>query len=121
MIRKLLFWLILIPLAIVILMFASANREMVTVSFDPFSAHAPAALVKMPLFVLIFALVILGVLIGGVAAWLRQSGYRRAARLRDAEVASLQREIDGLQTRLAEAQIPLNEATARLSYRPPAS
>src|SRR5687767_2731469 len=79
MIRKLVFWLVLVPLAIVILMFAVANREVVTVSFDPFSSHQPAASVRVPLFVLIFILVILGVIIGGVASWLRQGKHRRAA------------------------------------------
>jgi uncharacterized integral membrane protein len=68
MLRKLVFWLVLVPLAIVILMFAVANREIVTVSFDPFNATAPAASVNVPLFVLIFVLVILGVIIGVVAA-----------------------------------------------------
>ncbi len=71
MVRKLVFWLVLVPLAIVILMFAVANREIVTVSFDPFSATRPAASVSVPLFVLIFSLVILGVIIGGIAAWLQ--------------------------------------------------
>lgn len=123
MLRKLVFWLILVPLAIVILMFAVANREIVTVSFDPFSATAPAASVRIPLFVLIFVLVILGVVIGGVAAWLRQSGYRRAARQRDADVNALRREIETLNAKLADDRFeaPASDRTARLAYRPPAS
>ena len=44
-----------------------------TVSFDPFSATSPAYAATLPLFVLIFVLLILGVLIGGIAAWIRQS------------------------------------------------
>ena len=48
MLRKLVFWLLLVPLAIVILMFAVANRELVTVSFDPFDPTAPAASVSVP-------------------------------------------------------------------------
>ncbi len=89
MVRKLVFWLVLVPLAIIILMFAVANREIVTVSFDPFNATQPAASISVPLFVLIFILVILGVIIGGMASWLRQSGYRRAARRRDSDVHAL--------------------------------
>ncbi|MGE3988160.1 LapA family protein [Pseudorhodoplanes sp.] len=121
MLRKLVFWLILVPLAIVIVMFAVANREIVTVSFDPFNASAPAASISVPLFVLIFVLVILGVIIGGVAAWLRQSGYRRVARRHDADVAALRREIETLNAKLeAGFDPPAPEATARLAYRPPA-
>lgn len=122
MLRKLVFWLILVPLAIVILMFAVANREIVTVSFDPFSTTAPAASVSVPLFVLIFVLVILGVIIGGVAAWLRQSGYRRAARQRDADVTALRREIETLNTKLDDQfDVQGPDQTARLAYRRPAS
>jgi uncharacterized integral membrane protein len=122
MLRKLVFWLILVPLAIVILMFAVANRETVTVSFDPFSATQPAAAVSVPLFVLIFILVILGVVIGGVAAWLRQSGYRRAARRRDAEVSALHSEIEVLKARLEEKIAGSgSDQAARLAWRPPAN
>ena len=120
MIRKLVFWLILVPLAIIILMFAVANREIVTVSFDPFSAAQPAASISLPLFILIFILVILGVIIGGAAAWLRQTGYRRAARLRDSDVNSLRREIEALNVRLAERPMPpAPDDSARIAYHPP--
>ena len=122
MVRKLVFWLILVPLAIVILMFAVANREIVTVSFDPFSSVSPAAAISVPLFVLIFILVVIGVIIGGVAAWLRQSGYRRAARRRDADVGALRREIEVLNTRLAgQLDAPGSDPAARLAHRPPTS
>ena len=42
----------------------------------------------------IFAVLILGVLIGGIAAWLRQGKWRRAARRLDAEVRALHDEMD---------------------------
>jgi uncharacterized integral membrane protein len=122
MIRKLVFWLVLIPLAVVILMFAVANREIVTVSFDPFSSHQPAASVSVPLFILIFVLVILGVILGGVAAWLRQGRHRRAARVHQSHVVALRREVDNLNTRLADTMdSPSSERAARLGYRPPAN
>lgn len=126
MLSKLVFWLVLVPLAILILMFAVANREIVTVSFDPFNATAPAASVSVPLFVLIFILVVLGIIVGGVAAWLRQSGYRRAARQRDADVTALRREIETLNARLSERHddgfdVPVSNRAARLAYRAPAN
>ncbi len=119
MMRKLVFWLALLPLAIIILMFAAANRERVMVSFDPFSATQPAASVSVPLFVLIFTFVIVGVILGGIAAWLRQSAYRRAARASSAEIVALRREIESLNSRLADAMEPsLPDPAARISYRP---
>jgi len=117
MVRKLVFWLVVVPFAILILMFAVANREIVSVSFDPFSSTQPAASVTVPLFVLIFILVILGVIMGGVATWLRQSEYRKTARLRDSDVNALRREIERLNARLADG--PASAQAQRLGYRPP--
>jgi hypothetical protein len=77
LLRKIVAALILVPLAIVIIAFAVANRQIVTVSLDPFSSNPPAAAVTLPLFALIIVLLILGVVIGGVAAWLRQGKWRR--------------------------------------------
>jgi hypothetical protein len=73
-----------------------ANRQTVTVSFDPFSSAAPAYAVTLPLFVILFALLILGVVVGGTAVWLGQRRIRRARRRLDAEVAALHGEIEGL-------------------------
>ena len=87
MLRKIVAALILVPLAVVIVAFAVANRQIVTVSFDPFSPERPAASVTLPLFALVIVLLILGVLIGGIAAWLRQGKWRRTARRLEREVA----------------------------------
>ena len=121
MARKLVIWLVLVPLAIVILMFAVANRQLVTVSFDPFDAVQPAASLTLPLFVLVFILVLLGVIIGGIAAWMRQSRYRRAARVLEGDVAGLRREVALLNDRLAAMppEGPASNDTARLSYHQP--
>jgi uncharacterized integral membrane protein len=121
MVRRLLIWLVLVPLAVVILAFAMANRQLVTVSFDPFSAAQPAASLTLPLFVLIFVLVLLGVFIGGIAAWMRQSRYRRAARVLEGDVAGLRREVALLNERLVS--LPPDSSAprdaARLTYHPP--
>ena len=100
MFRKIVTLVIVVPLAAVIIAFAVANRELVTVSFDPFSATNPAYAATLPLFILIFVLVILGVIIGGAAAWLRQAQWRRAARKLDAEVRLLRQELSTARNRL---------------------
>jgi uncharacterized integral membrane protein len=92
--RKLVTALILVPLAAVMVMFAVANRGIVTVSFDPFDAAHPAFALQMPLFVLIFVLVGLGVVIGGVAAWLRQHKWRARARRAEADLRDLRARLD---------------------------
>ncbi len=119
MARKLVIWLVLVPLAIVLLMFAVANRQLVTVSFDPFNTVQPAASLTVPLFVLTFILVLLGVFIGGLAAWMRQSRYRRAARVLEGDVAGLRREVGMLNDRLASTSpdAAASHDAARLNYR----
>jgi hypothetical protein len=108
--RKFVTFVILVPLAIVIVMFAVANREVITVSFDPFSAAAPAFSVKMPLFALIFVLVGLGVVIGGVAAWLRQHKWRSRARRAEGEARDLRGRLDTAQPR-SSVPAPLESTT----------
>jgi uncharacterized integral membrane protein len=119
MIRKTVSAVILIPLALVLVALAVANREIITVSFDPFSATDPAFAVRAPLFVLVFVLVIAGVIIGGIAAWLRQSKWRRAARQREAELRAARAEVDRLRRQLAAGEAAA--APAPLSLRPPAA
>jgi len=84
---------IVVPLVAVIVAFAVANRQAVTVSFDPFSSASPAYAATLPLFAIIFAVLILGVLIGGIAAWIGQRKWRRAARRLDGEVRALHDEM----------------------------
>jgi len=95
-VRNIVAALILVPLAVVIVAFAVANRQVVTVSLDPFSAEHPAASVMLPLFALIIVLLVAGVVIGGVAAWLRQAKWRRTARRLEREVADLRAGIEEL-------------------------
>jgi uncharacterized integral membrane protein len=118
--RKLVSYLILVPLGLVIVALAVANREVITVSFDPFSAAAPAFTLRAPLFVLVFVLVIAGVIIGGIASWLKQGKWRRAARHTEAELRAARDEIDRLRREIA-----IREAAARerapLPLRPPAA
>jgi len=95
-VRKVIAAIILVPLAVVIIAFAVANRQIVTVSLDPFSSEHPAASLTLPLFALVIVLLVVGVLIGGIAAWLRQARWRRTARRLEREIADLHIEIEGL-------------------------
>jgi len=115
MVRKIVTAVIIVPLAIVIVAFALANRQAVTVSFDPFSLASPAYAASLPLFVLIFVLVIAGVIIGGIAAWLRQATWRRTARQLDADMRALHQELEALRRRSAEDQAR-REAAVRPSF-----
>jgi uncharacterized integral membrane protein len=98
--RKFFTALILIPLGLIFVVFAVANRHLVTVSFDPFNSSNPSVGVTLPLFVVIIAVAIAGVVAGGSATWFRQRHWRRAARQHEADA------------RLARAQLAEQRADA---------
>ena len=110
--RKVITPLILVPLAIVFAAFAVANCQTITVSLDPFDQAHPAFTIGLPLFALLLGVLVTGVVIGGVAAWMRQSRWRRAARLAQAQA----REVNAEFTRLKE-QIGIAEARNELAAR----
>src|SRR5262245_32268062 len=83
--RKFFTALVVIPLGLIFIIFAVANRHFVTVSFDPFNAADPAIAVSMPLFAVIITVAILGVVAGGMATWFRQRRWRQAARQYEAD------------------------------------
>src|SRR5262245_44137823 len=91
--RKILTAIVLVPLAIIIVMFAVANREVVTLTFDPFNSEQPAFALRSPLFLLSFVLVAIGVIIGGFAAWLNQGKWRARARHAEAEARLLREKL----------------------------
>ena len=118
--RKVVAAIILVPLAVIIVAFAVANRQNVTVSLDPFNPDVPAASLTKPLFVVILAVLILGVIIGGVAAWLRQTKWRRTARRLEREVTNLRAEVAALTRNSAPVGAPTTVAPAeRLQISPP--
>jgi uncharacterized integral membrane protein len=125
MLRKLVTALILVPLAIVLVAFAVANRQTVVVSFDPFDQAHPAFTLAVPLFALTLALVIGGVIIGGVAAWLRQSRWRRTARLAQGQARELGAELDRLKRSMRPVELPTSpvpgDYAPRLTIPPPAA
>jgi uncharacterized integral membrane protein len=67
--------------AVVLLGFAFANRDSVTVSFDPFASRDNAALsIAAPLFAVAIVAAMLGVVAGAFATWLSQGRHRRTSR-----------------------------------------
>ncbi|WP_025032948.1 lipopolysaccharide assembly protein LapA domain-containing protein [Bradyrhizobium sp. DOA9] len=94
--RKFLTALIVIPLGLILVAFAVANRHFVTVSFDPFIADDPSLSITLPLFLLLILVAALGVVAGGSAVWFGQRRWRRAARRNDAEARIARAELADL-------------------------
>lgn len=93
-------YLIVFPLALVLIALAITNRSPVTVVLDPFAPDNPALSFNVPLFLLVFGAVTFGVLIGGLAAWFSQGRHRKAARQVQYEAARFRREADELKKKL---------------------
>ena len=80
-------WILTLPLIAVAAIFAIANRELTTVDLWPFEASP-----RLPLFVILLACLVVGLVVGGVATWLSAAPTRRRARQARRRVAELERE-----------------------------
>ncbi len=116
--RKLVMALIVVPLLIIFVAFAVANRASVTVTFDPFDSVDPAFALKMPLFLLILTLIAFGIIVGGIVTWFGQRRWRVRARRAEQETASLREKLQSRQWP-AQPQLPPGEP-APLSFPPAA-
>jgi uncharacterized integral membrane protein len=108
--------LILLPVAILVVLLAVANRAPVTLSLDPFSQDAPEIATQLPLFAVLFAAVAVGVVIGGTATWLAQGKNRRASRQSRREARTLRYETERLR-----AQVPTSTLPATLPRSQPST
>lgn len=89
-------------LALVLIVVALANRGIVTVRAFPVNFEAWVGgdwSVSMPLFLLIFLSMLIGMLLGLVWEWLRESHMRAENTHRAREIAELEREVRALRTR----------------------
>ena len=98
---------IIAVIAIILVLFVVANQHRVIVSFDPFSTTDDAAFsVEMPLFVVMIAAAMLGIVAGAAATWVAQGRHRRAARQHRIEAKHLRAETQTLKETLKATQPP---------------
>ncbi len=87
---------VIVPLAIILVALAVANRSPVAFTVDPFNPGNPALTTQLPLFVLLFIAIAVGMVVGSLATWFKQGRYRKMARQRaqEAEIATPGRSAD---------------------------
>lgn len=93
--KRIIGWLVLVPLCAIIFIFALANRHMVSVNFNPLVAVAndmPGF--GIPLFLIVYAALFLGIALGGIAVWWTQGAHRCAEKRLAKENARLKAELD---------------------------
>ncbi|WP_374545621.1 LapA family protein [Rhodoblastus sp.] len=116
--RNFLKLLIIAPLALIFLVFALSNRQNVVVTLDPFyGGDDPSTMVVLPLFVVLIGATMVGVLLGGVATWLRQGRFRKALRDAKGQVETLRGENESLRAQVKALQAPANSSTAIVPTR----
>ncbi|MEM8870509.1 MAG: LapA family protein [Pseudomonadota bacterium] len=80
-----------------IIVLALANRGLVTLHLLPEGiANILPLSIEVPLFAVILASILLGLLIGYIFEWLREHKHRKSASLKEREVANLSREVETL-------------------------
>lgn len=96
MVKRIVGWFVLVPLCAVLIVFALANTQLVIVNFNPFAPadELAAARLGVPLFLVIFCILLVGVVLGGIATWFAQSQHRRDERHWRRESERLHRELD---------------------------
>lgn len=105
-------WILTLPLIVVAAIFAIANREPITLDLWPFEASP-----RLPLFVILLACLVFGLVVGGLVTWLSAAPTRRRARQARQRVAELEREVARLRQerdRAARAVAPADSGQAGL-------
>jgi uncharacterized integral membrane protein len=92
-------YLFLIVVALILVLMAFANREIVLLEVIP-EALAPwlgiQFAMQLPLFIVVLGSVMVGVLVGFVWEWLREHRYRSEARTQKRQARALEREVQTL-------------------------
>jgi uncharacterized integral membrane protein len=92
--KKFLNLVIFVPLGIVLVVLAVANRQVVTLALNPFRPEDSVLSLSGPFFLFLLLSLLLGILIGSMATWWTQGRYRRQARQEAREVIRWQAEAD---------------------------
>ncbi|MBY5865476.1 LapA family protein [Rhizobium leguminosarum bv. viciae 248] len=108
MAKKIVNLLILLPLGIILIVFCVANRQSVTLAFNPFRPEDQVLAVSAPFFVFLVVALIAGMLIGAAATWFSQGKHRKRARTEAKEAIRWQSEADRHKNRAEEiaGQLP---------------
>jgi putative membrane protein len=94
---RLLYWIATAIVAIFLTCFAVSNRAPVSLALWPL----PFA-IDLPLYLFVFLVLVLGFVLGTLAAWLRGARRRRELRQRGRRIAALERELAATQSHLPD-------------------
>jgi hypothetical protein len=96
MLRRIVWFFVAFPVAILLITLAVANRHGVRLVLDPFRPADPVISLVLPFYAYLLGALLFGVVIGGAATWMTQASWRRSARQRATEAHRWQAEADRL-------------------------
>ena len=96
MIKRTLSLILTLIAAALLVTLAVTNKHFVDLKLNPLNPDDAKLTVALPLYVYLFAMLIAGVVMGGVASWLAQGKWRRTARHRTQEALRWKAEADRL-------------------------
>ncbi len=112
---RILGWLLTLPIALLIVVFAVANRHELRLELWPL----PWVL-DLPVYLAVLGALLKGIVIGMVVAWFAGSGARRRAREHKRRADSLERQLDAAvsEVKRAEAKVKGDDVTAVIPAGP---
>ena len=110
---KVVSWIALAALAVVVAVFAVANRTPVRLSLEPLPYELTA-----PVFALVIAALFVGALIGLAAAWLGGAKRRRRAAALRRRTALLERELERADVAARPQALPANDGDGGAARAP---
>jgi putative membrane protein len=112
---RLLSWIIMVPVAVLVIVFSVSNRTSTPVDFWPLPYS-----VTLPLFSVVLGSLLVGFCLGGLVGWISNWGRRREARRQSRELAVARRELEMVRER-EEAAGGAGEVDPRVRALPPIS
>jgi uncharacterized integral membrane protein len=119
MVNKIVGWVILVPFCLGLIIFALANRHFVAVNFNPFTTvdAAPQPGYGVPMFIVLYVVLLVGVLLGGIATWFAQSHHRRGEKHWRREAHMLNTELKNMRKSQGQPSGPVAEVDDLLELR----
>ncbi|MEO0545830.1 MAG: LapA family protein [Pseudomonadota bacterium] len=117
MMKRLTTLLIILPIGIIVVALAVANRQAVSLSMPPYINDEPFFSLTLPLFAVIFISLLVGMVIGSCATWFKQGRFRKAARERKVEATKHAFEAEKQKTRAEELEKQVGNSVMAIASR----
>ena len=103
--KRIISWIIMIPFALVVIVFSAVNRGLITLDLWPLPNE-----ITVPVFTLILAVFIFGFLFGGIVAWVSAGTQRKKARNALWRAETAERELRSTKNTLLDRERELKDA-----------